>query len=598
MAMGRAGRRQLWPAGRQSATDADLWIALRVGRSGPALGHPGYLARSNAVGDLVLRQSVAELPGLGPVLLPAPQGFGAAPGPWRLNPGYLPIQVLRGLAAAHPDQRERWLALLASSVAVLHGAAPGGIAPDWVRVDDRGAFTFDDGAPATGSYGAIRVYLWLGMLHAADPERAALLRRFQPMARVIRRAGQPPERIDVLGGRVLDANAPGAFSAAVAPWLEQAEARAARRQWQRAMQLAPAREEYFGRALLLLAQGWREGRLRFGPDGELLRQESMRRARPASRHPAARAARRGACIARPPRWLPPRAPTAPVPAAVTAPNTGVDAARSAGTAALFDSAQLWRQRGRDDLSRAALLKLLSSAPGDRSALCLLMAIEIEASHLDEAARLLVNLERTHPDAEEIHVLGELLDTARLQGARRRPLACTDDAPPATSHRGRAQTHPQAARAQAADRRPRRPIAAIRRGGSRGSPLPAAVSRNLDRPPSRASGARRRMRSRAGGCGRARGAAGCRAPRPAVCLGALRLAGCSSGTARGSSTRTIDEAVAAPDDAEIALPRRVPRRHRHRRRARMWRASGATLERGCRLDAGCRPTAAAHPFGQW
>jgi endoglucanase len=267
------------PLDANPATDADLWIAYVLAEAGRRWGIPAYLARSHAVGNLVLRQSVAELPGLGPVLLPAPQGFGEAPGPWRLNPGYLPIQVLRGLAAAHPDQRERWLALLASSVAVLHGAAPGGIAPDWVRVDNRGAFTFDDGAPATGSYGAIRVYLWLGMLHAADPERAALLRRFQPMARIIRRAGHPPERIDVLGGRVLDANAPGAFSAAVAPWLEQADPRAARRQWQRAMQLAPAREEYYGRALLLLAQGWREGRLRFGPDGELLRQEGACAAR-------------------------------------------------------------------------------------------------------------------------------------------------------------------------------------------------------------------------------------------------------------------------------------------------------------------------------
>ena len=267
------------PLDSNPATDADLWIAYALAEAGRLWESSDYVRLSHAVGALVLRQSVAELPGLGPVLLPAPEGFGAPAGTWRLNPGYLPIQVLRGLAAAHPDQRERWRALLASSVTVLHRAAASGIAPDWVRVDGRGEFGFDDGAPAAGSYDAIRVYLWLGLLDAADPERAALLRRFEPMARIIRRDGHPPERIDVRSGRVLGADAPGAFSAAVAPWLQQTEPRAARRQWQRAARLAPARDEYYGRALLLLAQGWREGRLRFGPGGELLRQEEACAAR-------------------------------------------------------------------------------------------------------------------------------------------------------------------------------------------------------------------------------------------------------------------------------------------------------------------------------
>jgi endoglucanase len=261
------------PLDANSATDADLWIAYTLAEAGRLWEVPAYLALSHAVGAQVLRHSVVELSGLGPVLLPAPRGFDEAAGAWRLNPGYLPIQVLRGLAVAHPDQREHWQALLDTSVAVLHNSAPYGIAPDWVRVDDRGVFSFESGAPGIGSYDAIRVYLWLGLLHAAEPQRAALLRRFQPMARIIRRAGLPPERIDVQSGRVLAPDAPGSFSAAVAPWLEQAEPDAARRQWQRASRLAPERDEYYGRALLLLAQGWREGRLRFGPGGELLRQE-------------------------------------------------------------------------------------------------------------------------------------------------------------------------------------------------------------------------------------------------------------------------------------------------------------------------------------
>ena len=261
------------PLDANPATDADLWIAYALAEAGRRWNVPRYRTLSHAVGALVLTQSVAELPGLGPVLLPAPRGFQDAAGRTRLNPAYLPIQLLRALAAAHPDQRERWQRLTDSSIRVLRRSAPRGLAPDWVRVDRHGRFGFEDRAAATGSYDAIRVYLWLGLLHPADPARAELYRHFRPMAQLIRHHGGPPERIDVQRGRALDDDIPGAFSAAVAPWLERIDTRLARRQWQRAAALPPARDEYYGRALVLLAQGWREGRLRFGVNGELLRPE-------------------------------------------------------------------------------------------------------------------------------------------------------------------------------------------------------------------------------------------------------------------------------------------------------------------------------------
>ena len=67
-----------------------------------------------------------------------------------------------------------------------------------------------------------------------------------------------------------------------------------------------------------------------------------------------------ACIAPTAALAATAAPAAPVAAAPAhAPDTGVDAARPADTRILHDSARLWRQSGRDDLSRAALLKLLA-----------------------------------------------------------------------------------------------------------------------------------------------------------------------------------------------------------------------------------------------
>ena len=260
------------PLDANSATDADLWIAYALAQAGRAWNEPRYTALSHAIGAQVLRRSTVDVPGFGLALLPAPQGFGDAAQGWRVNPSYLPLQVLRGLAAAHSDQRGLWRELAANTVKLLRAAAPRGIAPDWVRLDAQGRVDFDPAGTAIGGYDAIRVYLWLGLLDPADPDRAALLRLFQPMARTIERGGRPPERIDARTGRVLAAESPGAFSAAVAPWLAQAAPGAAERQWQRAVRLAPLDEEYYARALQLFAQGWRTGRLHFGADGELLRQ--------------------------------------------------------------------------------------------------------------------------------------------------------------------------------------------------------------------------------------------------------------------------------------------------------------------------------------
>ncbi len=257
------------PLDANSATDADLWIAYALAQAGPWWNEPRYTALSRDIAAQVLRRSTLDVPGFGLALLPAPQGFGDATRGWRINPSYLPLQVLRGLAAAHPGQRSLWSELAANTVRLLRAAAPLGIAPDWVHLDAQGRVDFDATGNAIGGYDAIRVYLWLGLLDRADPAQADLLRLFQPMARTIERIGRPPEQIDARSGRVLAAESPGAFSAAVAPWLEQAAPRAARRQWQRAVRLAPQDEEYYARTLQLFALGWQDGRLRFGPEGEL-----------------------------------------------------------------------------------------------------------------------------------------------------------------------------------------------------------------------------------------------------------------------------------------------------------------------------------------
>jgi Tfp pilus assembly protein PilF len=134
---------------------------------------------------------------------------------------------------------------------------------------------------------------------------------------------------------------------------------------------------------------------------------------------------------------------APVPA-TTAPS-------AAQTRPLLDSARLWRERGRDDLAAAALRKLLAMAPGDRAALRLLVAIEIEAGRFATAARLLARLQEAWPDAPEARELSELLATARTQGRRavRERLRAIDglplDPPQLAAARGAAPVRGRAAR---------------------------------------------------------------------------------------------------------------------------------------------------------
>jgi endoglucanase len=79
------------------ASDADLWIAYALGEAGRLWGERRYVALSALLAARVLREETANLPGLGWTLLPAPQGFEEGPGRWRLNPSYVPMQLMHWL---------------------------------------------------------------------------------------------------------------------------------------------------------------------------------------------------------------------------------------------------------------------------------------------------------------------------------------------------------------------------------------------------------------------------------------------------------------------------------------------------------------------
>lgn len=259
---------------RNSASDADLWLAYGLLEAGRLWGAPAYAEQGRALAGLILAQEVVDIPGLGRSLLPGPQGFQPAPDRWRLNPSYLPIQVLRLLAARLPEQP--WNAVLTAGTRLLRESAPLGFAPDWAMYRSGQGFLPDPESRGRGSYDAIRVYLWLGMLAPRDPLRAPLLTHYAPMARLVAGNLAPPETLDTVSGEARGSG-PVGYSAALIPFLKaQDMAQMARCQRNRVDYLSgdsvvkDGRLPYYDQVLVLFGTGWQEDRYAFAQDGRLI----------------------------------------------------------------------------------------------------------------------------------------------------------------------------------------------------------------------------------------------------------------------------------------------------------------------------------------
>jgi endoglucanase len=251
------------------ASDADVWIAYALGEAGRLWNERRYRALSSLLAARILREETADLPGLGRSLLPAPKGFTKGKNRWRLNPSYMPLQVMQWLAQTQPQPE--WRALVHSSRDILIGASPKGFTPDWTLYDANKGFLPDtEGAEkGRGGYNAIRVYLWAGMLHPDAPDRQRVLDALAPMARLVREQGHPPESIDILSGKSSGVAA-SAFSAAMLPFLQAEKENTALQEQRTRIEARPIRTNaYYEQALGLFGMGWDEGFYQFSAAGQL-----------------------------------------------------------------------------------------------------------------------------------------------------------------------------------------------------------------------------------------------------------------------------------------------------------------------------------------
>lgn len=261
---GRAGDGTWRVLDANDASDADLWLAYDLLEAGRLWRVPEY----TQVGTSLLWRSAASVtlvPGLGLALLPGARGFADAAG-WRFNPSYLAPQLFARFALIDPV----WGELGAASDRLLEAASPHGFAPDWIGWTRTGRPVADPVDGSTGSYAAVRVYLWLGMLAPTARDRAALQAHFAPVAALVARLGHVPVKIDAATGEAQGEGSPG-FTAALLPFLQARGAAATRAALQKALAAHPAASDaYYDQVLALFGEGWMGGRYRFDADGRLL----------------------------------------------------------------------------------------------------------------------------------------------------------------------------------------------------------------------------------------------------------------------------------------------------------------------------------------
>jgi endo-1,4-beta-D-glucanase Y len=262
-----------------AASDADLWIAYALMEAGRLWNDANYRTLGRAVLAMVVRDEVVSLPGLGRMLLPWPKSVATAP-LWRLNPSYMPLQLLRYFQQADPTGP--WHEVTDNTLRMFGAVAPKGFAPDWCAwSQDARAFVADPLKGVTGSYDAIRTYLWAGMLSDKDPARKMLLLNLRG-PRLLLADHQPvPEYVDTLTG-VVRGMAPLGFSGAMLPYLKASNeadalaAQVARVPGGRVVPPPPnpnappvAPLPYYEQCLLLFGQAWLDGRYEFGRNGQL-----------------------------------------------------------------------------------------------------------------------------------------------------------------------------------------------------------------------------------------------------------------------------------------------------------------------------------------
>jgi endo-1,4-beta-D-glucanase Y len=265
-----------------SAADADVWMAYALLEAGRLWKAPAYTSLGREMMAQIAKSEVANLPGFGLMLMPGPVGFQHEQ-TWTLNPSYMPVFLFERLAKVDP--MGPWQQIALGVPRLLEGSARHGFAMDWVNYIPGDGFypstslqtgNKDSDVPG-GSYDAIRVYLWAGMMARDGTMRAQVLGAIPGMSVYLGNHDAPPEKVSDQG-IPLAQDGPVGFSAAVLPYL-RAFPNLSKVSAQQMVRMSKMRDSstglygkeltYYDQNLALFSTGFLEGRFRFGSSGEL-----------------------------------------------------------------------------------------------------------------------------------------------------------------------------------------------------------------------------------------------------------------------------------------------------------------------------------------
>lgn len=219
------GPRSAWKIiGDNSAADADAWLAYTLLQAGRVWSDHNLGATGNTLAARIVADESVSLGGVGRVLLPSSAHFPRTP-PILVNPSYTPLFLAQGIAEA--TGQPGWRAIAAAQSQLISAVAPHGFAPDWAWLPSRPPAP-SPGLPqaGTGSFDAIRVYLWAGLTAADAPGAATELSHLGGMAHFLASNATPPLSVDIAAGTTQSAG-PVGFSGALLPYLSRLKARKA-----------------------------------------------------------------------------------------------------------------------------------------------------------------------------------------------------------------------------------------------------------------------------------------------------------------------------------------------------------------------------------
>lgn len=254
-----------------SASDADLWMAYSLLEAARLWKAPGYADTGRKLLAQIRRHEVAQAGSAGPVLLPGAVGFALDKERFRINPSYLPDFMFRYLAAADPHGP--WQAIWDGYMRMAPKVFSTGVAPDLFVVDSKGMLLPDTEREPSGSYDAIRVYLWAGMSGRSSQGMIKLLSTY---AVLIRKFGAPPEKVNPLTAVATKSDySPIGFSGAVLPFLTALDDMPSLEKQRNRIHLAALGAKfgkptnYYDQVLILFGKGWLDGQYRFDDQGRL-----------------------------------------------------------------------------------------------------------------------------------------------------------------------------------------------------------------------------------------------------------------------------------------------------------------------------------------